>query len=176
MKAFVSLHSSLPKTQSDNEVCYLGYRRMEIEFTEGFGDKPVDVLFPEVMETIPGKEITHICIGATEEGDAEAVLTIHSMPYIKIEKGAKPRIVITNIAPDGLPANLNPIARVAFILIAHGQIKAEELHPALYEAINAALGKVGLPPIPVTRAGTAKMVQTMGWGLNDILPPSNSIN
>jgi hypothetical protein len=173
-QAYASLHTAEPGSQSDNEVSYKGYRRMAIQYHEHFGDEPTEILFPEIEEDAEG-EIKYIAFGDNESGDGSVQLVVHSMPYIKLTKtvdGNAPRIIVTNISPDNLPANVNPIARVAHNLWVEGKLKPEELHPKLYEAINDALHNAGVPVIPVTRAGDANMVQTTGWGLEDLGKPN----
>lgn len=154
--AYVSLHTVKPVSQTDGEVSYEGYHRMKVVYGENFGDTPVDLYFPEILADTDA-EISYICIGEAEFGDGPVLTVVHSMPYIKVKAGNKPRIVIVNIPPDGLPKELNPIARVVYNLVSSGEIRAEDLHPKLYEAVNSALTLVGVNVIPVIRTGAADM-------------------
>ncbi len=153
---FASLHTAEPATQTDHEAAYTGYRRVPIDYADGFGDIPVTIVFPRIEQTAAG-QITHVGLGTAEKGNGDVELTIHAMPYIRMAEDACPRIVVTNVAADGLPAQLNPVARVAFNLYRTGQLDPADLHPALYEVINEALHGVGVSVIPVARGGAASM-------------------
>ncbi len=152
MKAYISLHTQNPTSQSAHEVAYKGYHRMEVDFHEKFGNTPFNILFPEIEESMDGN-ITHVCIGTAEVGNGKIFLIIDMLPFLKIEKGNKPRVIIIN--EPNLPEDLNPIAREAYRLVWQKEMKAEDLHPKLYEAINNALHAAGVPVIPVVRAGIA---------------------
>jgi hypothetical protein len=152
MLAYASLHTKRPTSQSIHEVSYGGYKRIEVEFDEKFGNEPFSIVFPEIIESADD-EITHICIGSSDTGNGKIFLIIETVPFIKITKGNSPRIIIMN--EPYMPENLNPIAREAYRLWHHKELRVEDLHPKLYEAINDALHNAGLPVIPVTRAGAA---------------------
>ena len=53
MQAFVSLHTEPPIAQLDHEVSYDGYRRLPVEFGEGFGDAPINLTFPLIERDSP---------------------------------------------------------------------------------------------------------------------------
>jgi hypothetical protein len=184
MQAFVSLHTEAPIAQIDHEVNYAGYKRLPIEFGEGFGDTPINLTFPVIEQDSPDV-VTHIAVGAAETGQGEVFMRVHSMPYIPLltqperldpawwmKQGANPeqaaelvktqgyiapRICIANTAPVKLPDNLNPIARTAHQLVYSGLMTAADLHPKLYEAINDALHNAGVPVLKVTRGAAATM-------------------
>lgn len=157
MPAFVSLHTAPPTFQCDHEVSYKGYCRMPVDYCEGFGNKPVEVIFPQV--SLAGSApVTHVCIGSAELGNGEVFLTIANLPHIPIVQGEQPRVIFINVYP--YPENINPIARTAHALAWTGEMKAEDLHPALYEAINDALHNVGVPVMKVTRMGIGDLKHT----------------
>lgn len=154
MQAYASLHTQYPASQSMYEVAYKGYHRMEVDFHDKFGNVPFSILFPEILESMDGN-ITHICIGTSDTGNGKILLIIDMLPFLKMEKGNKPRVIVAN--EPNMPEDLNPIAREAYRLWHHKELKPEELHPKLYEAINDALHKAGLPVIPVVRSAKADM-------------------
>lgn len=152
MLAYASLHTKRPTSQSMYEVSYNGYKRVEVEFHEKFGNEPFSIVFPEIIEST-NDEITHICIGSSDTGNGKIFLIIETVPFIKITQGNSPRVIVMN--EPYIPEHLNPIAREAYRLWHHGELKAEDLHPKLYEVINDALHNAGIPVIPVTRSGAA---------------------
>ena len=154
MIAYASLHTEKPTAQNEHEANYKGYHRVPVEYTEDFGNVPVTLQFPAIEETTEG-EITHICIGTAEVGNGDALLVIHSMPYIKMEKTANRVPTISIINEPNFPEGINPIAEVAYRLWWQKKIKAEDLHPALYESINMELQRVAMPVIPVVRGAAA---------------------
>lgn len=184
MKAYVSMHTAAPQSQIDSEVIYNGYRRIAVDYGDDFGSNPVKVQFPIIEEDSPDKVI-YAAVGAAEKGQGEIFMRVPIFPHIPLliqterktrefwlENGIAPEnvdkmiedygytapiICIANSNPIRLPENLNPIARVAHKLIYSGLMKAEELHPKLYEAINDALHNAGVPIIPVIRSGAANM-------------------
>lgn len=188
MIGFVSLHTKKPSYQLEHEVAYEGYRRVPIEFDRVALGETITVTFPIVEKDSPD-EVTHVAIGAVENGQGEIFMSIPSLPYIKLQTTPErldpawwvaqgvapenaaahvqahghvaPRICICNTNTVTLPVSINPIARVAHQLIFAGLMTAEELHPKLYEAINKALEDAGVPIIPVTRQGAAAMTGTL---------------
>jgi hypothetical protein len=154
MKAYVSLHTSEPKSQLDHEVSYPGYKRQQVDYCEGFAREPLEVLFPETSESHQDA-IKYIAIGTAEENEGLIHKVIHFMPYINLQAFERPKIVICDIIP--FPEGLNPIAQVIYELVYRKYMTAEDMHPALYEVVNTELQRVGMPVIPCVRSGTSHM-------------------
>lgn len=162
---FASLHTGEPTGQADKEIAYKGYKRIELDFDP---ELAVMVIFDEPQESTEDK-ITYICIGNSQIGNGEILMTVHLMPYIAIQKGVPPKVLITNIKDmDGLPDDVNPIARAAYNLVRCGDIKAEDLHPKLFELINKELENFGIPVMQVIRASAAEMRAVSGLSISDI--------
>lgn len=170
MKAFASLHTAKPILQTDNEVAYEGYRRVEINFDENFGTVPLTIEFPEILVDQSEIKGSYILVGSLPEGNGEIGIVIEAKPHLPLIKGHRPRIAVTNIVAnkngeavgEGLPVNVNQTTRVIHHLILAGEMKAEDLHPKLYEAVNDELSRCGCAVIPVTRSGTGTLVQVFG--------------
>lgn len=183
MKAFASLHTARPSGQSDSEVFYQGYKRVEVDYNEGFGTSPIDVLFP-VITADSDDVIYFIAIGTAESGHGEILMSVPTEPMelkqhperltekfwrdngaspdqakdLVVKHGElAPRIIVCNTAPVTLPDNLNPIARMVHQLVFNGQLSTSDLHPKLFEAVNDALHNAGVPVLKVTRSGAAKI-------------------
>lgn len=175
MKAYASLHTSKPTNQTDFEVSYEGYERVEIDFHPNLGNPPVDIIFP-MVQADSSEEVNHIMIGGAKTGDGEIGLVIHTMPYQELPQTYKPKVTITNVVADkngdavgnGISHEVHILARTIYYLVMAGEMKSEEIHPKLYEAVNEELAKHNVPVIPVARAGAAKMVQCSGWTLEDL--------
>lgn len=183
MKAFASLHTAKPGTQNAHEVFYQGYKRAAVDFFDGFGNQPIDVLFDVIMAD--SDDVVHyVAIGTSEHEDGDILLTVPTDPMdlkqrperlteqFWIDNGATraqakdfvvkhgevaPRVIVCNTAPVTLPENLNPIARIVHQLVMNGQVSISDLHPKLYEAVNDALHNAGVPVLKVTRSGAAKI-------------------
>lgn len=187
MKAFVSLHTAAPDSQLDHEVSYEGYERVPVDFFDGFGDESLEITFP-IIRADSDDVIHYIAVGACEEGQGEIFMRVPALPMelkqhperltreFWLKNGAAPtnvdkiiedhgymapRVVICNTAPVKLPDNLNSIARVAHKLVYSGLMKAEDMHPKLFEAVNDALHNAGVPVLTVTRSSAANMEAKM---------------
>jgi hypothetical protein len=156
MPFFASLHIKTPARQAEWEISYPGYKRVAVEYNEKFGQKSLEINFPEIQETIENAQFNYIAIGYNEFGDGSVVRSIVCAPPIKIIKGYKPKVIVTNI-PEPLPANLDPTAATIWHLINEQKMKPEDMPPALFELVNEAFAKVGMPIMQITREGTAKM-------------------
>lgn len=165
MKAYASLHFRKPESQNDAEVSYPGYHRIPVEWDESFGDPAVKIEFPVIQQDADG-EATWWAIGTAEIGDGDLLQAAEFHPPRPLRKTQYlevagrviplvPSILIGNILQ--LPEGLHPIAAVAYALVNYKEMKAEDLHPALYEAINDELTRCGVPVIPVSREAKFEM-------------------
>lgn len=144
MKAHVALFH-----QPGVEANYPGYERVDIDYVDQYFLKPVGVKFPAITKgNVDG--INHIAI-ISENG---AFLCTSRLDFPLSAKEGEAQAVILFCV---LPEDLNPIAKTAYQLVAMGEMKAEDLHPKLYESINDELHKWGIPVIPCVRAGAATM-------------------
>lgn len=156
MKAFVSLHTAEPSSQGDHEVNYLGYARTEIDYSKDFGRVTTAIIFPEILESIDGQAITHVCIGLSQNENLTPLNVTPIIPNIPLQAEISPKVIFSNI-PEPLPAGLNPIALAIWHLINNREISPDDLQPSLFEAVNEAFQAVGMPVMEVTRSGVARL-------------------
>ena len=165
MTAFASIHTAKPKSQSDNEVCYQGYRRVPVELE--IGDLYIRVLFPEV-EADTELLGTHIAIGAEAEGDGEIFLSLSMLPHIPLkvmQPGKVPNVIIH------YPDTLAKSARIAHQMVALGKLRTSEMEPKFFEQTNDHLQAHGIPILTVTRGASA------GWDVKmNEMPSFNMVN
>lgn len=155
MKAYAALHLAEPKTQTSHEVSYEGYKRVEIDFENSFCATPILVKFP--IPKFPTEyRASYITVGTTPEGDGELLMIVPLLPHLLIIPGPRFQVGIIN-NPAELPSDLHPIARAAFEAVAKGEMKGEDLHPAVYEQINNELAAHKLPVIPCVRGAAANI-------------------
>lgn len=155
MKAYAALHLAEPKTQSSHEVSYEGYKRIEIEFENTFCATPILVKFP-IPKVATEYRASYITVGTAAEGDGQFLMCVQLIPQLRIVPGERFQVGIIN-NPAELPTDLHPIARAAFEAVAKGELKGEDLHPAIYEEINNELAVYKLPVIPCVRGGAANI-------------------
>lgn len=151
MTAYVSLHTAAPTTQGEHEVSYKGYARIPVEINGA--NIMLRAFFPTVEED-SADVATHIVIGANAEGDGQIFLALEFLPHIPcmmMAHGLGPRIVML------YPEELSAPARVIHQLVSLGMLKAADLHPKLYEAVNDELHRHKIPVMKVTRAGAFDM-------------------
>lgn len=186
MKAYVSLHTESPIAQLDHEVSYVGYKRMPVDFEEGFGNQPVRMAFPTIMNDSEDV-IKCVAVGPCENGQGEIFMRVPLMPYIPvkihperltesfwIQNGANPdqakelvkmhgyitpNVCIGNTDPIVIPDTVHPIAKAAVNLVYAGLMDTDDLHPKLFESINDELAKCGVPILTVKRGSSFKMDQ-----------------
>lgn len=156
MPFYASLHTHEPICQTDGEISYPGYKRVAVEYNEKFGQKSLEINFPEINETIENAQFNYIAVGYCEFGAGSVVRSVLCVPPVKIVKGCKPKIIVTNI-PEPLPTDLDPTAATIWHLINEQKMKPEDMPPALFELVNEAFAKAGMPIMQITREGTAKM-------------------
>jgi hypothetical protein len=145
MKAFAGLFYE-PGKEAD----YSGYQRVLFDYVDEYFFTPVGLRFPVPSEGTTYSGLQHIGI-FNEEGGLLCATAL-SNPLAGDDNQQPMVILFCN-----LPTTLNPIARVAYELVLMGKMKAEDLHPTLYETINSVLAEAGIPVIPCRRSGVATM-------------------
>lgn len=128
---------------------------MAIEFENTFCATPILVKFP-IPKFPTGNKASYITVGTAETGAGEILMVVSLIPRLPIVPGERFQVGIIN-NPAELPADLHPIARAAFEAVAKGELKGEDLHPAIYEEINNELAANKLPVIPCVRGAAANI-------------------
>ena len=155
MKAWASLHTKNPASQSDGEVAYKGYSRVAVDWNADFGRRdPVIIRFERLVEDYSDLAATHVTIGVNETGDGEIMQTVELIPNVPLKTSVQPAVVFANI-PEPLPAGISITASIAWHLVNARELDPATLHPLLFEAINKELHEHGVPVIKVTRSATA---------------------
>lgn len=154
-KAFASLHTAKPLHQSDSEAAYVGYNRVEIDWTPNFGREAATILFPAIEETLDAGAC-FVAIGPTEYGDGPLLQLVDLVPHIPLNRDFEPRVIFANI-PEPLPESLSPAAKACWHLVNDRVLDPADLHPKIFEAINDEFAAVGLKVMQVTREGAAQM-------------------
>lgn len=145
MKAFAALYVA-PEVETN----YQGYQRQEIDYVDQYFLKPIGITFPcNNYGDISGIKYVGII---SESGEILCATELSN--ELKAKMGEQLLVLLF----CNLPADLNPIVKKIYQLWAMGEIKAEDLHPQLYEAVNNELHAAGIPVIPVIRSGTAKLI------------------
>jgi hypothetical protein len=155
MKAFASIHSARPSSQSDNEVEYEGYCRIPADCE--IGSLYIQLKFPEVLENSEFV-MTHVSIGPEENKDGEIFLSLSCLPHVPLkimQSGKTPTVIIT------YPDTLAKSARIAHQMVALGKIKTSEMEPKFFEEVNNHLQAHGIPVLTVNRSASAGWVGKM---------------
>ena len=151
MRAFASIHTNSPNSQSHNEAIYKGYSRVPVDCE--IGALYIRILFPEV-EADSDLLMTHIAIGAEESGDGEVFLSLSCQPNIPLrimQPGKVPNVIVT------YPETLAKSARIAHQMVALGMLKTVDIEPQFFEQINDHLQAHDIPILKVVRGASA------GW-------------
>lgn len=198
MLGYVSLHTDRPQGQIDHEVSYAGYCRMAIEFDDIYFLRSQPITFP-LIEKSSKKVGKFAAIGTAAHGQGEIIMVVEILPHLQlvdqperrtrdfwanegvpddqidqiIEKHGftAPRVIFGNSDADKLhlPVDLNPIARTVHELVYSGLVSTGDLHPKIFEAVNAALKAAGVPILTVKRGAAAKMSTKLSTGLQNIM-------
>ena len=144
MKAFAALFEN-----ENDEADYKGYQRVEFDYVDEMFLKPIGLTFPACEdESVAGLQIVAVY---TKPSGGERLCETMLAPSLSAKKGNKLCVILF----CNLPEALHPIARATFHAWIMQELKAEDIHPKVYEAVNDELSRLGVPVIPCVRGAKA---------------------